>query len=683
MKDKIQRALSALRRCKIKPAKIPAVKLLTIAFLWLGMLLRFGSYATGGNPIYIRIGDVNGDGIVSSADVFSLANFNAEVGSDRFIAADINADGVVNMADAFSLIRLIGGSENEYICAKELTLSSQDVTLYLGNANSTTVLSAGILPENATVKKIVWQSSDESIVRVEDGVLTAVGEGEAYVLASSADGQASAKCVVRVGVGVTGISFPVEEISLYEGDSPVMLVPTITPYNATNQLLVWQSSDWNVVGVDDYGGVTPISAGTAVIGVSSPEGHVTASVTINVLEEPEPEEAEMSRDAALQQSLTSGTFTNYLYLSRTLNSILDVQCGLYNIIYKENDFEVAQPADVAHYMNPDNFSSGTAKYQFLDLSVPNHLSADKLNEYLRGKGILNGMGQAFIDAANEYGISEAYLVAHACLESGNGSSRLAKGVEHDGTVVYNMFGIGAYDGNALRGGAAYAYSKGWTTPEAAIKGGAKWIAENYIYRSRTQQNTLYKMLWNPLSPGYHQYATDVGWAVKQAATIAKIIGGSDCLQIFEIPVYSGTYTGYVPNVVPKTTPDYLAAKTSSELPASDDEQQSEQEDINEQEAQEEQPEEPAEFKPVTLAELLSSSAKEPDTDIKDAENPEDIEYGGDTEGTEKAEGDGAVDKPVPDDEPNVDAGAETTASEEAVSPTATSLPEASDEPMAE
>src|SRR5690606_41727161 len=37
----------------------------------------------------------------------------------------------------------------------------------------------------------------------------------------------------------------------------------------------------------------------------------------------------------------------------------------------------------------------------------------------------------------------------------------------------------------------------WTTPEKAIEGGAKWIAENYIRSATHQQDTLYKMRWNP------------------------------------------------------------------------------------------------------------------------------------------------------------------------------------------
>lgn len=52
-------------------------------------------------------------------------------------------------------------------------------------------------------------------------------------------------------------------------------------------------------------------------------------------------------------------------------------------------------------------------------------TAEDLNNYLKGKGKLEGKGQAFIDAQNKYGISAAVLVAICINESGHGKSNLA------------------------------------------------------------------------------------------------------------------------------------------------------------------------------------------------------------------------------------------------------------------
>lgn len=157
------------------------------------------------------------------------------------------------------------------------------------------------------------------------------------------------------------------------------------------------------------------------------------------------------------------------------------------------------------------FNSASQVYQFLDLGKYQGIPVDNLNELLKGKGTLIGKGQAFADACKAVSINEMYLIAHAILESGGGTSNYANGL----SGVYNYFGIGAYDNNpdyAL----TYARKEGWTTPEKAIMGGAKFVASGFIKKG---QNTLYRMRWNPQAPGTHQYATDIHWASVQAGII--------------------------------------------------------------------------------------------------------------------------------------------------------------------
>ena len=146
------------------------------------------------------------------------------------------------------------------------------------------------------------------------------------------------------------------------------------------------------------------------------------------------------------------------------------------------------------------YSIPNGMYQFLILSGSTGISSSDLDKELSGKGILVGKGQIFWKAARDNNINEIYLLAHALLETGNGTSDLAKGVlvsVVDGKavtpmVVYNMFGIGARDEDPVRLGSEYAYKQGWFTPEAAIIGGTKWIADSYINNSTYRQDTLYK-----------------------------------------------------------------------------------------------------------------------------------------------------------------------------------------------
>ncbi|ETI66206.1 mannosyl-glycoprotein endo-beta-N-acetylglucosamidase, partial [Neobacillus vireti LMG 21834] len=202
----------------------------------------------------------------------------------------------------------------------------------------------------------------------------------------------------------------------------------------------------------------------------------------------------------------------------------------------------ASPEDVAHFVDPNNFLSNTVdSLQFLKLSASANIDAGEVNErILSGKGILQGLASAFITAGDTSGINEIYLISHALLETGNGTSQLAKGVQINGKTVYNMYGIGAYDHSALNSGAQFAYNAGWFTPEAAIIGGAQFIENGYI---NAGQDTLYKMRWNPGSVtknGYasHQYATDIAWAAKQVNQINNIYSLLDSYKlVLEIPQF--------------------------------------------------------------------------------------------------------------------------------------------------
>ncbi|WP_084797819.1 SH3 domain-containing protein [Neobacillus mesonae] len=202
----------------------------------------------------------------------------------------------------------------------------------------------------------------------------------------------------------------------------------------------------------------------------------------------------------------------------------------------------ASPDDVSYYVNPKNFLGTTANsLQFLKLSVTTELDAKEVNDrVLSGKGILQGLAATFITAGEKYGINEMYLIAHALLETSNGRSELANGVQVNGKKVYNMYGIGAYDADAINSGAQFAYNSGWFTPEDAIIGGAQFIANGYI---NAGQDTLYKMRWNPRAAAAngratHQYATDIGWAAKQVKQMYNLYSLIDSYKlVLEIPQY--------------------------------------------------------------------------------------------------------------------------------------------------
>ena len=78
---------------------------------------------------------------------------------------------------------------------ESLDLDPASIELKVGE---TATISALVLPEDATEKTVTWTSSDETVVTVSEGVLSAVTPGEATVTAQCGDVSASCKVTVRI-----------------------------------------------------------------------------------------------------------------------------------------------------------------------------------------------------------------------------------------------------------------------------------------------------------------------------------------------------------------------------------------------------------------------------------------------------------------------------------------------------
>ncbi|MFL0251718.1 N-acetylglucosaminidase [Clostridium neuense] len=230
----------------------------------------------------------------------------------------------------------------------------------------------------------------------------------------------------------------------------------------------------------------------------------------------------------------SYTQTNYGY---TIQQVLNMELSQQPVYENSNGQWVAADSNtILKYLDPTNYINDVfGRFEFLKLTYYDGISADDINNVLRGKGVLENKGAVFLQAAANSNINPMYLVSHALLETGNGTSNLATGITVNGKTVYNMFGIGAYDANADYYGSQYAYSQGWFSVDAAINGGAKFVSSSYINNPNYNQDTLYKMRWNPNDPS-HQYATDVKWAINQIYNIKSLYDLCPAAKlIFDLP----------------------------------------------------------------------------------------------------------------------------------------------------
>lgn len=238
----------------------------------------------------------------------------------------------------------------------------------------------------------------------------------------------------------------------------------------------------------------------------------------------------------------------YVKTGMTLTKAANIQNNSYynpQVQRTAGKWEDANYDEIKNAMDPIRLAKDDEyKYQFLLLDQPQYLPVSALNKLLEGKGVLEGQGASFSQAAKKYGINEIYLISHALIETGYGTSDLAKGgdivngkfTNKSAKKYHNVFGIGAYDDNPLIEGIKYAKEAGWDSVSKAIVGGAKFIGQSYV---KAGQNTLYKMRWNPAHPGTHQYATDINWANLNAQVIKGFYDKmGEVGKYFEIPQYN-------------------------------------------------------------------------------------------------------------------------------------------------
>lgn len=143
---------------------------------------------------------------------------------------------------------------------------------------------ATVAPSDATVKSLIWTSSDTSVVTVSStGKIYGVNPGKATITCTTKDTGKKASCVVTV-VAVVPTSVTLDRSTLTVGYGAIgSIKATVLPSNATNKSLKWTSSDPKVVYVSQYGNVKGMTPGkSAVITCTTVSGNRVARCTVTV-----------------------------------------------------------------------------------------------------------------------------------------------------------------------------------------------------------------------------------------------------------------------------------------------------------------------------------------------------------------------------------------------------------------
>lgn len=234
--------------------------------------------------------------------------------------------------------------------------------------------------------------------------------------------------------------------------------------------------------------------------------------------------------------------------------------------YDNGSWRCASAATVSYYMDPRNSLYEDYIFQFENLKwVDGKYTINGIKKILDGcdylltskitytttsggkKTINKTYAEVIMDAAEEAGISPYHLASRIRQEQGTGSkaSATATGTYSGYKGYYNFLNVNASGSSSsaiIKNALSYAKKQGWTDPEKSIKGGAKFLAKEYIQYG---QNTLYLQKFDvDDSDGdlyWHQYQQNVSAAKTESSSIMKtykdIDSDLDMPFNFVIPVF--------------------------------------------------------------------------------------------------------------------------------------------------
>ena len=271
--------------------------------------------------------------------------------------------------------------------AKSLTLSDHNVTINVGDENK--ILDAVIMPEFAYDNKVLWKSSDESIVKVsENGILTAVSNGNATITVSSEDGILTDECKVTVTDKKS------ERLSLNKTSIELTEIDSVYPLSANieNSDLVWKSDNENIASVTD-GVVTAKGKGKTTITVSTYDGKQTSKCAVNV---------NTSDNTITNDTFFKDTDGNYIYSQGGCIQKFGDKYYWYGVKYKEADI---------YAKNPENGKAGNAAYETFTCYSSDDLVNWKFEGYpLTGEpnGWVGRMGVVYNENTKKYVLISQY-----------------------------------------------------------------------------------------------------------------------------------------------------------------------------------------------------------------------------------------------------------------------------------
>ena len=207
---------------------------------------------------------------------------------------------------------------------------------------------------------------------------------------------------------------------------------------------------------------------------------------------------------------------------------------------------------IDYYAKPINFLSLQGIFQFEQLTYnSSYQNADSVQTILNNtfmSGTIPGTGtyyrDEFVKNGYDNNISPIHLASRVRQEQGTSGSAMVSGTYSGYQNLFNYYNIGASGTGdaAIRNSLTYARNQGWTTRQAAMRGGAKIIADGYV---RQGQDTVYLQKWDLVAPYCtHQYMQNIAAPNSEASTTYTTYSNKGLLNksfTFKIPVFQKSY----------------------------------------------------------------------------------------------------------------------------------------------
>lgn len=160
--------------------------------------------------------------------------------------------------------------------AEQISTCVQNNELVLAG-NKEFDLQANLLPVNTYLKHLKYETSDASVATVtENGIVKTHQNGNCIIYISSEDGFAEQE----IQLTVSSLSFTQKSHNIIVDQTKLLAI--VADENISFNNLVWESSNESVASVNGQGEVIGLQKGQAIIKVSSKDGTLEASCTVEV-----------------------------------------------------------------------------------------------------------------------------------------------------------------------------------------------------------------------------------------------------------------------------------------------------------------------------------------------------------------------------------------------------------------